>query len=134
MCRLVAGQAGGPTWVAKASAALAPALSGACLLGALLLWAYGLWWLVMAVAITARYRCQGVPFNLGWWGYIFPLGVDAVATLKLGQIVDAAFMTDTGCFLIALLVMLWVLVAGRTLRGALSGELFHDPCVATPAP
>lgn len=114
-----------------ALAALAPALSGAGLLGAFLLWAYGLWWLVMAIAITARYRQQGVPFNLGWWGYIFPLGVYALATLKLGQILDTPVITGAGRLLIAVLALLWVLVAGRTLRGALSGALFDDPCVGS---
>lgn len=112
-----------------ALAALAPALSGAGLLGAFLLWAYGLWWLVMAAAITVRYRRQGVPFNLGWWGYIFPLGVYALATLKLGQIMDASLIADAGQMLIAVLALLWILVACRTAQGTLSGALIDDPAV-----
>ncbi len=50
----------------------------------LLMWGFGLWWLALATMITTRYWRAGIPFNLGWWGYTFPLGVFAVATFRLG--------------------------------------------------
>ncbi|PSJ19384.1 C4-dicarboxylate ABC transporter, partial [Halomonas sp. ND22Bw] len=56
------------------------------LISALILWGYGAWWFLLSFAVTLRYLRGGVPFNLGWWGYIFPLGVYALATLRLGEV------------------------------------------------
>lgn len=60
----------------------------------LVLWGFGLWWLALATAITLRYFHAGVPFNLGWWGYIFPLGVYTVATFRLGTALHLARATE----------------------------------------
>lgn len=38
----------------------------------LLLWAYGLWWYVMSWIITLKFFKDGLPFNMGWWGFTFP--------------------------------------------------------------
>lgn len=51
--------------------------AGLGLVAGITLWGFGLWWMVMALLITARYLRTGVPFNLGWWGFTFPLGVYA---------------------------------------------------------
>jgi hypothetical protein len=45
------------------------------LAAALLLWGFAVWWLVQAVACVASCVRQGIPFNLGWWGSVFPVGV-----------------------------------------------------------
>ena len=39
---------------------------------ALLLWAFGLVWLFLALATI--WRTPKFPFNMGWWGFTFPLG------------------------------------------------------------
>ena len=39
---------------------------------ALILWAYGLAWLFLALA--SIWRTPKFPFNMGWWGFTFPLG------------------------------------------------------------
>ena len=57
----------------------------------------------MAVLITLRYLRDGIPFNLGWWGFTFPLGVYALATLKLASHLDLMFFSVFGCALVALL-------------------------------
>src|ERR1700722_6519343 len=44
---------------------------------ALIMWGYGTVWLFFAVASISRHR---FPFNMGWWGFTFPLGVFAVST------------------------------------------------------
>ncbi|WP_160011429.1 TDT family transporter [Rhizobium sp. 18055] len=109
--------------------AFADAMSGAALFGAVLLWAYGLWWLAMALAVTARYVRHGMAFNLGWWGYTFPIGVYALATLKLGSVIPVAAIGTFGCLLVAALAMIWLLVAVKTSMGAVEGTLFCDPCL-----
>jgi len=112
----------------------AGAMSGAAFLGAILLWAYGLWWLGMALAITARYVANGLPFNLGWWGYTFPIGVYAVATLRLAAAVHFPALAMLGAVLVIVLAAIWIVVAVRTCFGAVDGTLFVDPSLADGAP
>lgn len=97
----------------------------------ILFWGLGLWWMVLALLITARYFKGSVPFNLGWWGFTFPLGVYAVATLRLGETLRMSFFSTFGSILVAGLVALWLVVAARTCVGAYRGELFVSPCIAT---
>ncbi len=102
---------------------------GLGLIGGTILWGYGLWWLLLAVLKTARYVRDGMPFNLGWWGFTFPLGVYSLATLALGHITHLAFFMVAGGFLIIGLAAFWMLVALRTLHGAWHGFLFVAPCL-----
>ena len=97
-----------------------------------LLWGFGLWWLLLASLITIRYFRAGVPFNLGWWGYTFPLGVYTVATLKLGELYGLGFFSGLGTLLVVALALMWLLVTARTLHGGWKGHLFVSPCIAAP--
>lgn len=104
--------------------------SGIGLIAAITLWGFGLWWLLLAVLITLRYLRDGIPFNLGWWGFTFPLGVYALTTLKLGAALNLHFFSVTGGLLVVALALLWMIVMSRTVRGAYRGELFVSPCIA----
>ncbi|WP_431145865.1 TDT family transporter [Pseudomonas alvandae] len=104
--------------------------SGLGLVAGITLWGFGLWWMLMALLITARYLREGIPFNLGWWGFTFPLGVYALTTLKLASLLGLAFFSVFGCGLVALLVVMWLIVGWRTLVGAWHGELFVSPCIS----
>lgn len=86
--------------------------------------------MLLATLITVRYFREGIPFNLGWWGFTFPLGVYTVATLKLSTLVDLAFFKGFGALLVVMLAAMWLLVAVKTVRGAWSGKLFVSPCLA----
>ncbi|KAB8222391.1 voltage-dependent anion channel [Aspergillus novoparasiticus] len=44
---------------------------------ALILWAFALVWLFSA--LSSIVRCKSFPFNIGWWGFTFPLGVFMVS-------------------------------------------------------
>ena len=103
---------------------------GLGLISGIILWGVGLWWIVMAVLITVRYFRAGIPFNLGWWGFTFPLGVYSLATLRLGSMLHLSFFDVAGCVLVAALVLMWLLVGTRTVQGAYRGELFVSPCIA----
>ncbi|MDY7561201.1 TDT family transporter [Pseudomonas sp. 10B1] len=103
---------------------------GIGLVAGIALWGFGLWWMLIAVLITGRYLRTGIPFNLGWWGFTFPLGVYALATLKLAARLDLAFFSVVGTLLVLCLAVLWLIVMTRTVRGAYRGELFVSPCIA----
>ena len=103
---------------------------GLGLVGGVTLWGFGLWWMLIAVLITLRYLRAGIPFNLGWWGFTFPLGVYALTTLKLASVLHLAFFNVVGSVLVAALALMWLIVARRTVAGAYRGELFVSPCIA----
>lgn len=103
---------------------------GLGVLGGLMMWGYGTWWLVLAALKTLRYLREGLPFNLGWWGFTFPLAVYTLATFALGHITRFAPFDMLGTVLVACLAGLWAIVAAGTLRGAWTRELFVAPCLA----
>ncbi|MNV04560.1 C4-dicarboxylate transporter/malic acid transport protein [compost metagenome] len=104
--------------------------AGLGLVAGITLWGLGLWWMLMALLITVRYLRAGIPFNLGWWGFTFPLGVYSLATLKLASTLNLTFFSVSGCVLVALLAVMWLIVGKRTVLGAWRGELFVSPCIA----
>ena len=103
---------------------------GLGLISGVILWGVGLWWIVIAALITIRYFRSGIPFNLGWWGFTFPLGVYSLATLRLGSMLQLTFFDVAGCVLVVALALMWLLVGTRTVQGAYRGELFVSPCIA----
>ncbi|KAJ5328190.1 hypothetical protein N7452_008580, partial [Penicillium brevicompactum] len=102
----------------------------------LLMWSFGLIWLVFALA-TVLHKTP-FPFNMGWWGFTFPLGVYAANTMELGIEMDIMFFKVFGTVSATILpfqilsgavVLLWILVTSRTAHGAWHGTLFHAPCL-----
>lgn len=60
----------------------------------LLMWSFGLIWLAFALATI--YHCSPFPFNMGWWGFTFPLGVYAANTIQLGIEMEVMFFKVFG--------------------------------------
>ena len=60
---------------------------------ALIMWGFGLAWLFLAVASISRSR---FPFNMGWWGFTFPIGVYAMSTMTLGRKMPSLFFEVSG--------------------------------------
>ena len=60
---------------------------------ALVMWGFGLVWLFFALASIARSK---FPFNIGWWGFTFPLGVYTLATNQLGKEIPSKFFSVLG--------------------------------------
>jgi tellurite resistance protein TehA-like permease len=60
---------------------------------AIVFWGFGLVWFFFAIASIARSR---FPFNMGWWGLTFPIGVFTMATITLGEELSSAFFRVLG--------------------------------------
>lgn len=127
---LVLGQAAGPVFTGTPLGQLAGFARPFGLIGGLLLWGYGLWWWGMAWFFTLRYIREGLPFNMGWWGFTFPLGVYTAATLTLARQTGLYAFEVFGALLVVQLAGFWGVVALRTLHGAWHGYLFDAPCLA----
>ncbi|MEK1911162.1 MAG: TDT family transporter [Pseudomonas chlororaphis] len=117
-------------FAANGMAAIGEIAEGLGLVAGITLWGFGLWWMLVALLITLRYLRDGIPFNLGWWGFTFPLGVYALTTLKLAATLNLTFFAVFGSLLVLALALMWLLVGKRTLQGAYRGELFVSPCIA----
>ncbi|MBL8321138.1 MAG: C4-dicarboxylate ABC transporter, partial [Acinetobacter sp.] len=74
-------------------------------------------------------QLKGLPFNLGWWGLTFPLGVFTLAMLNLGQQLQIGFFCSAAYALGAVLIGLWLMVAYQTAKGCYRGSLFFSPCL-----
>jgi tellurite resistance protein TehA-like permease len=75
------------------------AISGKCiqavtLMLGLIIWGFGLTWLVFALA--SIYSAAPFPFNMGWWGFTFPLGVYAASTILIGNELPSVFFSVLG--------------------------------------
>lgn len=92
---------------------------------AIIMWGYGLVWLFFALASITRSK---FPFNMGWWAFTFPLGVFCVSTTTIGAELPSKFFKVLGTILSVMIVLLWLLVAGRTAEKAYTGEMFYAPC------
>ncbi|MFG2997588.1 TDT family transporter [Streptomyces sp. NPDC048340] len=97
-------------------------------------WGFAMLWLALALAVTVRTaRRTGLPFNLTWWGFTFPVGTCVTGTTGLAARTGAEVFTWAAVALYALLLAAWAVTAVRTARGALSGTLFLAPAAAPAA-
>lgn len=108
---------------------LADFLHYAGIVASLILLGFGLWWFAIAVLTTLKHAKADLPFNLGWWGLTFPLGVFTLAILNLGHQLEVNFIVNIGLAFASILMMLWVMVMSKTLRGMYQGHLFFSPCL-----
>ena len=127
---LLLGAAAPRVFIAVGMPMIGSVAQGIGIIGGIMMVGYGVWWFLLAILTTARYlRREGMPFNIGWWGFTFPLGVYAVAVLTLGRQTHLGFITVFGALLVILLAALWSVIATRTLRGAWTRVLFVSPCL-----
>jgi tellurite resistance protein TehA-like permease len=60
---------------------------------ATIMWGFGLVWLFFAAASITRSR---FPFNMGWWGFTFPLGVFTTSTTQMAKELPSTFFKVLG--------------------------------------
>jgi tellurite resistance protein TehA-like permease len=94
---------------------------------ALIMWSFGVLWLVFALATI--HNSRPFPFNMGWWGFTFPLGVYSLSTMQFGTEMPSLFFRVLGTIFGIVVILLWMVVAAGTARGAWRGHLFYAPCL-----
>ena len=99
------------------------------ILASFILLGFGIWWFAIAVLTTLKHATTDLPFNLGWWGLTFPLGVFTLAILNLGRQIHVTFIIDIGLAFATILILLWTMVMAKTLQGMYQGHLFFSPCL-----
>ena len=90
---------------------------------------FGIWWFAIAILTTLKHAAKDLPFNLGWWGLTFPLGVFTLAVLNLGHQIHVNFIVDAGLAFATILMLLWTMVMAKTIKGMYQGHLFFSPCL-----
>ncbi len=116
---------------------LAPTIGLISLIAGSILWGFGLWWFAAAAVVMVRYLAQGpLPYGMGWWAFTFPLGAFTMATLALARGWQLAYVDYLAVGLVVLLVLLWLMVAVRTVWATVTGEAWapNRPAAAQPLP
>ncbi|KAK0203343.1 voltage-dependent anion channel [Desarmillaria ectypa] len=103
-------------------------ISVTCTTVALALWSLESMWLFFAIlGMYTVLRQTRVPFKLEIWGIIFPNGVYANLTLGLAKTLDSPFFRVWGSVYAVATLVMWSLVASRTLVLVYSKQIFEAP-------
>jgi C4-dicarboxylate transporter/malic acid transport protein len=109
---------------AKAATAIGPV----SLVAAGLLWGFGAWSLLVALALLGRYmHGGGIPYGIGWWAFTFPLGALTLATSSLADAWSLGVLGDIALGLFTFLVVVWLVVTAAALRSVLGAAGSRAP-------
>jgi C4-dicarboxylate transporter/malic acid transport protein len=94
--------------------AVGPVLSTAAPVYGLPVWGFGVYWLGLSLIVTVR-AWRRLPFTLGWWAFVFPVGTLTAGTNGLYIRTHILLFAGAGVLFLCLLALMWTLVAARTL-------------------
>jgi tellurite resistance protein TehA-like permease len=86
-------------------------------------WGFAVLWIALAASLTVRTLLHGMPFALTWWSLTFPVGTFVTGTAQLAVHTHLPAFKVAAAIAYAGLLSTWVLVAIRTARGSLRGNL-----------
>lgn len=104
-----------------------PAFGALALVHGVPMWGFAMAWLAIAVTLTLRTARRGLPFNLTWWSFTFPVGTVVTGTSGLAQLTGNHTLQAAAGLLFLLLLGAWTVVSVRTARGVMSGRLLRRP-------
>jgi tellurite resistance protein TehA-like permease len=91
----------------------------------LLSWGFGLWWLIVATALTITYFVKGgIPVTLGYWAFIFPPAAYTIASLIIANSLNLMFIKNFAIVLAGLLFLSWVIILVLTIKGIINRTIF----------
>ena len=92
-----------------------------------LFWGFGIWWVIMAIAMTTHYiKRLKLPYAMSWWAFTFPLGAYVAATHTISSLFHIQLIDYIGFALYWLLAILWLVTLVKTAIYAYHGTLFKD--------
>jgi C4-dicarboxylate transporter/malic acid transport protein len=95
-------------------------------IAAIIFWGFGLWAILLTIAITFYYLRRGkIPFTLGWWAFIFPLAAYALASYSIYNYTKIELVYWYTLALAALLSFLWVVTMINTLTGIIKHRILY---------
>lgn len=106
---------------------LADGMSVFAILYGVPIWGFAVLWIALATALTVRTARRGMPFALTWWSLTFPVGTFVTGTTQLAVHTGLPAFDVAAVVAYAGLLSTWGLVAVRTARGGLRGNLFLPP-------
>ncbi|MEE3064837.1 MAG: TDT family transporter [Actinomycetota bacterium] len=95
-------------------------------------WGFAVLWIALATALTVRTLRRGMPFALTWWSLTFPVGTFVTGTSQLAAHTHLPAFKVAAAIAYAGLLFTWLLVAVRTARGSLRGNLLKLPPSSAP--
>lgn len=107
--------------------AYTPVLHMVGLLFSMTMWGVGIWWIIISSMHTLMHlgkRGDGIPFTLGWWSYVFPIGSFTTGTYALAHLTNYSFFIIAGFVQLLALWGFFAVVATRTARNTWNGTLF----------
>ena len=90
-------------------------------------WGFAVLWIALATALTIRTVRRGMPFALTWWSLTFPVGTFVTGTTQLAVHTGLPSFRVAAAIAYAGLLATWCLVAVRTFRGGVQGNIFAPP-------
>ncbi|OBG74232.1 C4-dicarboxylate ABC transporter [Mycobacterium sp. E3298] len=106
---------------------LAEDLNAFAILYGVPVWGFAVLWIALATALTVRTLRRGMPFALTWWSLTFPVGTFVTGTSQLAGHTHLPAFRVAAAVAYAGLLFTWLLVAVRTARGSLRGNLLKLP-------
>ena len=92
-----------------------------------LFWGFGIWWVIMAIALTLHYiKRLKLPYAMSWWAFTFPLGAYVAASHTISLLFKFQLIDYIGLALYGLLIVLWSVTFVKTFIHAYRGTLFKD--------
>ncbi len=92
-----------------------------------LFWGFGIWWIIMAIALTFYYiKKLKLPYAMSWWAFTFPLGAYIAASHLISLLFKVQLINYIGFALYWLLVIFWISTFIKTFIRAYHGTLFKD--------
>jgi tellurite resistance protein TehA-like permease len=90
-------------------------------------WGFAVLWIALATALTIRTLRRGMPFALTWWSLTFPVGTFVTGTTQLAVHTGLPSFRVAAAIAYIGLLTTWCLVAIRTFRGGVRGNIFAPP-------
>lgn len=120
----------------QAASAVDPAIADGMNVFAILfgvpVWGFAVLWIALAASLTVRTLRRGMPFALTWWSLTFPVGTFVTGTTQLALHTHLPAFRCAAVVAYIGLLSTWVLVAIRTARGSVRGNLLTPPPSAGP--